>query len=246
MDEHADEQQQQQQQQEQQQRQRDEQQGHLEQQIQQQTQEVPLDSVEPQLHLHLDQQAQSPSQQLQQEQQQVAQQLPTEPSQPRLATLTASQVWELRMLSAHQQQQQRHQQQQAVLVQQQLQAAAVAAAAASSSSASTSTPADLSSVAATLAPVLSQPGLAPVATPLHEKMQNPQLAHLLASWPEQLRRYAKRPQARRRGSQELKEEERWYCPLKCGKWFKTTSTRYGAAPHSQADERTNELTQHPI
>ena len=68
----------------------------------------------------------------------------------------------------------------------------------------------LTAVAATLAPVLSAPGLAPVATPLHEKMQDPHFSQLMATWPEQLRRYAKRPQARRRGSQELSEQERWY------------------------------------
>lgn len=138
---------------------------------------------------------------------------------------------------------------------------------------------DLSAVAATLAPVLSAPGRAPVATPLHEKMQDPHFSQLMATWPEQLRRYAKRsgdththakarariatcvpasellvvsrfgpdslpalsaacaccpphphltdcsPQARRRGSAELSEQERWYCPLSCGKYYKTTSTR---------------------
>lgn len=51
---------------------------------------------------------------------------------------------------------------------------------------------DLSAVAATLAPVLSAPGRAPVATPLHEKMQDPHFSQLMATWPEQLRRYAKR------------------------------------------------------
>lgn len=64
-----------------------------------------------------------------------------------------------------------------------------------------------------MGPVLSAPNGAPVATPLHEKMQNPHYSQLMSSWPEMLRRYAKKPQARRRGSLELSEAERWYSDI---------------------------------